>query len=57
VEGPCQHGNEPSGTVKCCGIVEQLYSWRPVEKGSAAWGQLGVTRKVVIVRLDAQGPN
>jgi hypothetical protein len=37
VEGFCEHGNEPSGSIKCCEILEQLSNWRLLEKGSAPW--------------------
>jgi hypothetical protein len=28
VEGPCEHGNEPSGSIKCWEILEWLSNWR-----------------------------
>jgi hypothetical protein len=32
VEGPCEHGNEPSGSIKFWEILEWL-----LKKGSALW--------------------
>jgi hypothetical protein len=31
-----EHINEPSGSIKCWKIIEQLYNWRLVKKGAAA---------------------
>jgi hypothetical protein len=31
------HGNEPSGSVKCWEVFDQLQNWQPLLKGSAAW--------------------
>jgi hypothetical protein len=31
VEGSCESGNEPSGSVKCWEVLEQLLKWRPLE--------------------------
>jgi hypothetical protein len=28
VEGCCEHGNEPSGSIKCWEVLEKLHSWR-----------------------------
>jgi hypothetical protein len=35
VEGSCEHGDEPSGSIKCWEVLEQLYNWRLLKKGSA----------------------
>jgi hypothetical protein len=36
VEGYCEHGNEPSGSIKCWEIFEQLSVWWLLKKDSAA---------------------
>jgi hypothetical protein len=33
--GHCEHGNEPSGSIKCWEILEQLNNWRLLKKDSA----------------------
>jgi hypothetical protein len=33
VEGSCEHGNEPSGSIKCWEVLEQ--NWRLLKKDSA----------------------
>jgi hypothetical protein len=35
VEGSCEHGNEPSGSLKCWEIREWLSEWRLLNKHSA----------------------
>jgi hypothetical protein len=35
VEGSCEHGNELSGFVKCCEILEKLINWWLLKKDSA----------------------
>jgi hypothetical protein len=35
VEGSCEHGNEPSGSIKCCEVLVKLSDWRLLKKGSA----------------------
>jgi hypothetical protein len=35
VEGSCEHGNGPSGYVKCWEVIEWLHSWELLKKGSA----------------------
>jgi hypothetical protein len=35
VEGSCQHGNEPSGSIKCWEFLESLHNWQLLKKGSA----------------------
>jgi hypothetical protein len=36
-EGSCEHGNEPSGSIKCWEVLEWLHNWRILKKGSAPW--------------------
>jgi hypothetical protein len=36
VEGSCEHGNEPSGSIKCWVILEWLHNWLLLKKSSAA---------------------
>jgi hypothetical protein len=33
VEGSCEHGNEPSGSIKCRKVLEWLYNWKLLKKG------------------------
>jgi hypothetical protein len=35
VVGSCEHGNEPSGFIKCWGVLEWLHNWQLLKKGSA----------------------
>jgi hypothetical protein len=35
VEGACEHGDEPSASIKCWEVLEWLYNWRLLKKGSA----------------------
>jgi hypothetical protein len=38
VEGSCEHGNEPSGSIKCWEILECHSSgWRLLKQDSATW--------------------
>jgi hypothetical protein len=37
VEGSCEHGNEPSGSIKCWEVLEWLHNWQLLKKGSALW--------------------
>jgi hypothetical protein len=37
VGGCCEHGNEPSGSIKCWTILEWLRTWQLLKKGSAPW--------------------
>jgi hypothetical protein len=37
MEGSCEHGNEPSGSIKCWEALETLHSWRLLNKGVAPW--------------------
>jgi hypothetical protein len=34
VEGSCADGNEPSGSLKCCEVLEWLHNWQLLKKGS-----------------------
>jgi hypothetical protein len=35
VEGSCEDGNEPSGSLKCWEVLEELHNWWLIKKGSA----------------------
>jgi hypothetical protein len=35
VEGSCEHGTEPSGSIKCWEVIEWLHNWRLLKMGSA----------------------
>jgi hypothetical protein len=35
VDGSCEHSNEPSGSIKCWEILEQLHNWQLLKEGSA----------------------
>jgi hypothetical protein len=35
VEGSCEHGNEPSGSLKCWEFLEWLHNWQLLKKGPA----------------------
>jgi hypothetical protein len=35
VEGSCEHGIEPSGSIKCWEVLEGQHNWRLLKKGSA----------------------
>jgi hypothetical protein len=35
VERSCEHGNEPSDSIKCWEVLEQLHNWKLLKKGSA----------------------
>jgi hypothetical protein len=35
VEGSCEHGNEPSGSIKCLEVLEWMHNWMLLKKGSA----------------------
>jgi hypothetical protein len=35
MEGSCEHGIEPSGSIKCWGVLEGLHNWQLLKKGSA----------------------
>jgi hypothetical protein len=35
VEGSCEYDIELSGSIKCWGVLEGLYNWQLLKKGSA----------------------
>jgi hypothetical protein len=35
VEGSCERGDEPRGSIKCWEVLEQLHNWRLLKKSSA----------------------
>jgi hypothetical protein len=35
VEGSCEHGNDPSGSIQCWEVLEYLHNLRLLKKGSA----------------------
>jgi hypothetical protein len=35
VEDSCEHGNEPSGSIKYWELLEYLHNWQLLKKGSA----------------------
>jgi hypothetical protein len=37
VEGSCEHGIEPPGSIKCWEVLEGLHNWRLLKKGSAPY--------------------
>jgi hypothetical protein len=36
MEGSCEHRNEPSGSIKCWGVLEWLHNWQLLKEGSAS---------------------
>jgi hypothetical protein len=32
VEGSCEHGNKPSGSIKCWKVLEYLHNWELLMK-------------------------
>jgi hypothetical protein len=32
VEGSCEHGIEPSGSIKCWGVLEGLHNWQLLKR-------------------------
>jgi hypothetical protein len=50
VEGSCEHGNEPSGSIKC----RECLGWRLLKKGSALWVSEWVSRWVIRVCQSAR---
>jgi hypothetical protein len=34
MEGSCERGNEPSGSIKCWEVLEWMYNWQLLKKGS-----------------------
>jgi hypothetical protein len=49
VEGTCEHGNEPSGSIKCWEILEWLNSWQLAQKGKLVGSD---TSQAVLHRAD-----
>jgi hypothetical protein len=37
VEGSCEDGIEPSGSIKCWEVLEGLHNWRILKKGSVLY--------------------
>jgi hypothetical protein len=37
LEVSCEHGNEPSGSIKYLEILEWLHNWRLLKEGSTPW--------------------
>jgi hypothetical protein len=37
VEGSCEHGDEPSGSLKFWEVLEWLHNWQLLKKGSAPY--------------------
>jgi hypothetical protein len=35
VEHLCEHGDEPSGFIKCWEVLEWLHNWQLLKKGAA----------------------
>jgi hypothetical protein len=35
MEGSCEHGNEPSGSIKYWEALEELHNWRLLKMSSA----------------------
>jgi hypothetical protein len=48
VEGSCEHGNEPLGSVKCWEILEWLSDWRLLKMDSAPWSLLLLRQDEVV---------
>jgi hypothetical protein len=42
-QGSCEHGNEPSGSIKCSEFLEWLHSWQLLKRGSAHEFMFNVT--------------
>ena len=39
VADTCERGNEPSGSMKCWGFLDQLQTSQLLKKGSAPWSK------------------
>jgi hypothetical protein len=37
VEGSCEHGKEPPGSIMCREVLKYVRGWRLLKKGSAPW--------------------
>jgi hypothetical protein len=42
VEGSCEHGNEPSGSIKCLEFPEYLSDWRLLKDSAPYSYRVGV---------------
>jgi hypothetical protein len=49
VEGSCEHGNEPSGSIKCWEFLEWLHNWQLLKKSSAPWVSEEVVSFIFVV--------
>jgi hypothetical protein len=38
--GSCEHGNEPSGFIICCGLLVELNNYQLLQKDSAPRGDV-----------------
>jgi hypothetical protein len=36
-QGSCEHVIEPSGSIKCWGVLEGLHNWQLLKKGSTSY--------------------
>jgi hypothetical protein len=52
----CEHANEPSVSIKCWEILEQMSDWWFLKKGSAPWKLLNALKYVVATRLIPSPP-
>jgi hypothetical protein len=50
--GTSEHGNEPLGSIKCWGVLEQLCNWQLIKKGSA----LSIQPECAFTRGQRQNP-
>jgi hypothetical protein len=46
VEAPCEHSNEPLGSIKCWEILEYLCNWRLLKKALVPWSGSQWSQKV-----------
>jgi hypothetical protein len=51
VKGSCEHGNEPTGSIKCWEVLEWLLNWWLLKKGSAPLSECHVVRSQKIDNL------
>jgi hypothetical protein len=57
VDGPWEHDNEPSGSIKCWKILEWLRNWCLLKKVSASWSYAaGSAQCVCLSRVCSQFP-
>jgi hypothetical protein len=50
MEGSCEHGKEFSSSIKYWEILEYLYNWRLLTKGSSPWSKCKKKKAVVTER-------